>query len=460
MAEQQIFTLKQVLTSIRKTIENRYQQHYWVKAEMHKLNRFPSGHCFPELLQKEDGKVVAQIKGTIWRTQFEQINRRFMEVVREPLKEDSTLLLLVKINFDEIYGMGLVVLDIDPSYSLGELQRERNETIKRLHAENLLNANQNLPFPLLPSRIAVISAEASKGLSDFDQILDKNPWGYRFFRMLFQSSLQGDQAVPSILSALEKIRKVKDHFDVVVIVRGGGGEVGLSCYNNYELCSALASFPLPVMTGIGHSTNLTVAEMVAFRNAITPTELAEVFIQSYHQFSIPLTEAGKTLRLWSESILKDHGQLLTTNSDRFRQAVKQGLKSEQTFLDGKLSQLQKGIRFRNSLSRNDLQQYHEKLRQFYQLHLLEESRQIKLFRDRFSRASRLLLEREWLRLSTQEKSVRQLDPIRVLRRGYSIVTLNGKLTGQDNRPAPGDELHIETAESKLTAAVTTIKIKK
>jgi len=146
----QIFSLKQVVSSIRKTIEERYQSNYWVKAEMHKLNLYPSGHAFPELVQKEEGKIVAQINGSIWKQNFQRINQRFIEVVREPLKEGTTLLLNVKVTFNETFGMSLQILDIDPSYTLGELQRERQETLLQLKKEGLLNLNQQLDFPLLP----------------------------------------------------------------------------------------------------------------------------------------------------------------------------------------------------------------------------------------------------------------------------------------------------------------------
>src|SRR5690606_17364629 len=162
-----------------------------------------------ELLQKEDGKIVAQIRGTIWNHQFEQINKRFIEVVKEPLKEDTTLLMQVKVTFHESYGLSLQIVDIDPNYALGELQRERQETLKKLQKEGLLNANQQLDFPLLPKRIAVISADSSKGLSDFMQIIKNNEWKYKFFTMLFPAYLQGDNAASSIIAQLKQIEKVK-----------------------------------------------------------------------------------------------------------------------------------------------------------------------------------------------------------------------------------------------------------
>ena len=173
---------------------------------MHKLNKYPSGHCFPELLQKEDGKIVAQISGSIWKHNFGRINQRFIDVVKEPLKEDTTLLMQVKVSFHETYGLSLKILDIDPNFALGELQRERQETLKKLKAKGLINTNQQVPFPLLPKRVAVISAESSKGLSDFMQVLDRNEWGYSFFTMLFPSYVQGDMAADSIIKQLENIK--------------------------------------------------------------------------------------------------------------------------------------------------------------------------------------------------------------------------------------------------------------
>ena len=267
MNERQVFTLKQVVSSIKKTISERYNSSYWVKAEMHKLNKYPSGHAFPELVQKEDGKIVAQINGNIWKTQFEQINRKFIETVKEPLNEGKNLLLLVKVVYNEPYGLSLQILDIDPSFSLGELQKERDETLKKLSTLGILNNNQQLKLPLIPKRIALISADSSKGLSDFMEIIKDANGKYVIDTYLFQAYLQGDVAIDSIIQALRKIKKMQHHFDAVLIIRGGGGEVGLSCYNNFQLCEAIATFPLPVLTGIGHSTNLTVAEMIAYRNA-------------------------------------------------------------------------------------------------------------------------------------------------------------------------------------------------
>lgn len=458
MAEDlKIFTLRQVVSSIRKTLEERYQQLYWVKAEMHKLNRYPSGHCFPELLQKEDGKIVAQITGSIWSHNYERINKRFIEVAKEPLKEDTTLLMQVKIAFHETYGLSLQIMDIDPNYALGELQRERQETLKRLQKEGIINANQQLEFPLLPKRIAVISAASSKGLSDFNKVLETNPWGYQFFTMLFPAYLQGDLAAKSIISQLKRIERVRNHFDAVVIVRGGGGEVGLSCYNNYELCAAVAQFPIPILTGIGHSTNMTVAEMIAFRNAITPTELADFLIQSFHNFSLPVKEATQQLIRASRQLLREQNQLLKSTTQQFKSGSSRAVLKHLHTLNVFKSSI--GVQAPLLLRRqeNELKR-EEQLLVHRSQHMVDVNRlQLATKSQLIGINVQVMLAKSKSEIDQLSQSVRLLDPIHVLKRGYSITQIQGKSISETNRPKDGDTISTRTANFTITSTVNELK---
>ena len=473
--QRQIFTLKQVALSIKKTIEDRYHQMYWVKAEMHKLNLYPSGHCFPELLQKEDGKILAQMTASIWNHNYQRINKKFVEIVKEPLREDSTLLMQVKIVFHETYGLSLQILDIDPNYALGELQRERQETLLRLQKENLLNLNQSLPFPLLPKRIAIISADTSKGLSDFRKVVDTNHWNYTFFTVLFQAYLQGDIAVKSIQEQLRKIEKVKHHFDVVLIVRGGGGEVGLSCYNNFELCKSIATFPLPILTGIGHSTNLTVAEMVAYRNAITPTELGDFLIQSFHNFSVPVKDAIKTIRTYSKNTLELENKSLTSELKLFKNTTTQRLNETKNHLVNASTSVRTNAKF--SLAR-------EKESVFNSQKLIKKSAkdvfsietssiaslienvgkriqfELKIKKGEVERAVEIFPKIIQNKLNSQKNSLQQLeqsvklmDPIQVLKRGYSITLIDGKTIKENTEIKPGKTIITKTYFGEIESQV-------
>lgn len=287
-----IFTLKEVLTSVQKTILNRYKTAFWVKAEMNKLNYYSkSGHCYPEIIEKIDGNLTLQVRANLWKSDYERINKGFISVLGEPLKDGIKILFYAKVNFDIVYGFQLIILDIDPSYSLGELEKEKQQTILKIKQEGFFYKNKSLVLPLLPKRIAVISVETSKGYADFKKIIDNNHWSYKFFYMLFPSLLQGEKSVNEIISQLKKIKRVKHHFDLVAIIRGGGGDIGLSSFNNYELAREILLFPIPVLTGIGHATNETVAEMVANKNAIKPTELADFLIQKFQDFDKSLINA-------------------------------------------------------------------------------------------------------------------------------------------------------------------------
>jgi len=453
----QIFTLRQVVSSIRKTIEERYNREYWVKAEMHKLGQTRAGHCYPELVQKEDGKIVAEMRGTIWKHSFDRINARFMEVVKEPLKEDTTLLMKVKVNFHEIYGISLQILDIDPNYSLGELQRERSETLKKLQKENLLNANQKVDFPLLPKRVAIISAESSKGLSDFMQVIEGNDWNYSFFTMLFPATLQGDQAEHTIIAQLENIRRVQDHFDIVVIVRGGGGEVGMSCYNNYNLCKAIASFPMPVLTGIGHSTNLTVAEMVSYRNAITPTELGDFLIQAFHEFSVPIKDAVKSIKTHSLQSLEMSKMTLAHISTTFSAAATGELSKQkfvlQEFRSGLLSGTQKTFGF----NKERIRRLEQSTVSAGRLMIQEQRNGLRRLTEQLPFHSNAHILKEHNNVDRLEQSIRLMDPINVLNRGFSITTFEGKTINVSNKVKAGDKISTRTANFTIESEVTSNK---
>ena len=453
MSEKQVFTLQQVVRSIKKTLEDRYSQNYWVKAEMHKLNKYPSGHAFPELVQKDDNKIVAQITGTIWKQQLERINTKFIEVVKEPLREGTTLLLLVKINYSETFGLGLQILDIDPSYSLGELQKQREETLRKLAKEGLLNLNQKLHFPLLPKRVAIISADSSKGLSDFLQVLQENEKSYFIFTHLFNAYLQGDVAVQSIISALKKIKRVKDHFDIVIIVRGGGAEVGMTCYNNYDLCKAIAEFPLPVLTGIGHSTNLNVAEMVSFRNEITPTKLAEFLLQTFREFE------QETKRLNREMIAHSL-QLIDKTKQDFNGQVRVFKHASLRFTDSLKNELNQQIIELKNTTRYFLKNENDAVLSLKNDYRIVTKEIITAERNTLSLISKPIkgsllhfFERKESDLEQLEKTVNILNPSNVLQRGYSLTLLNGKILSAKNKPKKGDLIESKTNSLTLFSRV-------
>ncbi len=436
--DKKIYTLFEVNKSIQKTLNERYKSALWVKAEMNKLNYYnQSGHCFPEMVEKKDGKVIAQMRCSLWKNDYININNAFLRILKEPLKDGIKILFLAQITFDPTYGLSLHILDIDPGYTLGDLEKEKAETIQKLKSEGIYDQNKTLKLPLLPQRIAIISVESSKGYADFMDVISTNPWNYIFFHLLFPSLLQGEKAVEGIVNQLRRIQKVKQHFDVVVIIRGGGGDIGLSCYNNYQLAREIALFPLPVLTGIGHSTNETVAEMISFSNAITPSKLAEYLIQAFHNFAVPVQKAKekiteKALRLISQEHEKliSEMKLFSAVTKRFLQEDYSRLKSFKTSLH-----LHAGITVQKQMV--NIGQWSAKL----------------------SERSNSLLKEAKNELYYLEKNVNNMNPRNVLKRGYSITKINGKTITNLNQISEGDTINTLLFEGTIISTVKATQTK-
>jgi len=430
--DKKVYSLLQVTKSIQKTISDRYASSFWVKAEMNKLNYYKqSGHCFPELVEKQDGKIIAQINATLWKEDFLQINNNFLNTLKEPLKDGIKILFLARVSFDPTYGLALRIIDIDPDFTMGDLQREKQETIHKLLAEGIFNRNKNLSLPLLPKRIAIISVETSKGYVDFLKVIEGNEWKYKFFHFLFPSLLQGEKAVDSIIRQFERIRTVINHFDVVVILRGGGADIGLSCYNHYSLAKEIALFPIPVLTGIGHATNETVSEMISFSNAITPTKLAEFLLQKMHNFSVPVQRA-------LEKIIDKSRRLLLEEKTKFQSEVKL------------FSSVTENILIRNH---HTLRAESQSLLQQALFRFRNEKLLLISFRDDCLEQSGLFLKKQTVDLVNIEKNVQNMDPINVLKRGYSMTLLKGKAIRDLENVQAGDELNTVLYKGNIKSIV-------
>lgn len=323
------FSLSEVTASIRRTISSRYGSSFWVRAEMIKLNHYPySGHAFPDLIEKKDGVIVAQMRAIIWSGDLKRINEKFFRCGMGALSDGVSILFRATIMYDEFHGLSLRIIDIDTSFTLGELEKQRINCIERLKAEKIFALNKSKQLPALPKRFAIISVESSKGYNDFMKVVLSHSPKFAIFTHLFPSLLQGEGAVYSMLQAFERIEAVAEFFDAVLIIRGGGGDVGLSCYNDYRLCRAVALCSLPVLTGIGHSTNQTVAEQTAWHDFITPTDLADSIL-GYHETAFQnITEARNSLLSCSDDVLKREKQNLVQTRVELIEKIKRRMSRE------------------------------------------------------------------------------------------------------------------------------------
>ena len=403
---QPIYALSEITKSIESVISKNYKRAYYIKAEILKLNHYPhSGHCYPELVEKENNKIKSQLRGVIWSSQFRNINERFIAITGEPLKENISVLCLATVEFSGQYGLNLQIQDIEPLFTLGEMARNKREVIEKLKKEQKFLLNKQKKLPLLPQKIAVISVETSKGYSDFMVTLQQNQWQYRFQCTLFPSILQGEKALVSMPYQLSQIEKRQQEFDCVVIVRGGGGDVGMSCYDDYGLAAAVATFPLPIITGIGHSTNETVTDMVAFANKITPTEVAYFLIQQFHNFSVQVDEC----------------------KDKLIKYVKNRLQ-EETFYFSKIHQ---------QLILNLGKYNHQK------------EKEIQIITQRMQNATVQYLLKQQNALHQAQTKIELLHPENILKRGYSITMKNGKAIRSAEEIAVGDVITTKLFQGEI-----------
>lgn len=425
--------------------------------------------------------MTAQMKAILWRADFQTANARFLELLQEPLKDGIKILFLAKILFDASHGLSLHILEIDPVFTLGDLEREKKETIARLHAEGVFGQNKQLSMPLLPKRIAIISVETSKGLADFLNIIRTNPWRYRFECTLFPSLLQGDKAVEAIVNQLGRIAETQERFDVAAIIRGGGGDIGLSCYNKYTIAKSIATFPLPLLTGIGHATNETVAETVAKFNAITPTQLAEHLLKYFHAFSQRIVFAEeKNKNLHSETIAKERSAL-TRLSQGFSVSVLRQLvaRKERLHRSGQSLSMNAGFllekhktQLASTVQRISLAQKSKIEMSRYRIQGLGHSLSVSvqsLLKKQQQLASNSVMELqnataryfvdEAENLAVQKKNILAMDPMQVLKRGYAMVSnLDGTSLTKASDLHPDKKLIVRFHDGQTTASVNEIKL--
>ncbi|MBO5405910.1 MAG: exodeoxyribonuclease VII large subunit [Bacteroidales bacterium] len=278
-------SLLELQERIRRGIEGAVPHQVWITAEIGEIKNHPSGHCYLDLVDYKEGErgVAAKARSVIWSSAWRMLQPYFLSAAGVPLSKGLNVLLKVQANFSAVYGLSLNILDIDPSFTVGELELRRQQTIKRLQQEGCMEMNAQLQLSPLPRRIAVISSATAAGYRDFMNHLHKNEYGFRFSTELFPAQMQGQEAPESIIVALDKIAEREGEFDVVAILRGGGAAMDLLCFDDYSLAVNIAQFPLPVITGIGHDHDYHIADMVANTWLKTPTAVADYFVDIFVQ---------------------------------------------------------------------------------------------------------------------------------------------------------------------------------
>ena len=295
--EKEIFDLFELQQKLKKGVECLFPKRIWVRAEVSAVKARNGGHCYLELSQSGDSGLVAKTSAVIWSSKYRFIAPYFESVTGSPISEGMVILIEVQVSYSELYGLSLVINDIDPEYSVGVKELERQKTIERLQKEGLMDLQSGLQLPALPYRLAVVSADDAAGYRDFMRHLHENPYGFGFETALYSALMQGAGCPASIIDALDRIMADGGDFDAVLVLRGGGAKLDLACFDDYELAAVIAQYPLPVLTAIGHDQDYHVADMVAHTFVKTPTALADFFLDIYEDEDARLSSYLTRMRL-------------------------------------------------------------------------------------------------------------------------------------------------------------------
>ena len=406
-------------------------QNQWVVAETSDL-RVVRGHCYMELVEKNDaGTTVAKLNAVIWSSNYPRLVAKFMAATGAELKTGMKVLVKVSANFHSQFGFKAVINDIDPSYTMGDMARQRHEILKRLKADGIIDMNKELPITAVPQRIAVISAAGAAGYGDFMNQLANNPYRLKFYTCLFGASMQGAQTVPTVLAALDHINDHLDLFDAVVIIRGGGATSELNSFDNYDLAAAVAQFPLPVIVGIGHDRDETVLDFVAAIRVKTPTAAAEWLINRGTNALAHLDELQETVVTAVRDTVGHAREQLAYYTSMIPAASRRIIDTNMLRLDNYTKAI--------PLAANNL--------------ITAQCTRLDRALERMGEAIEHALQREQQRLQALGDKAALLSPENTLQRGYALVTAGGKCVTAGSQLQPGDHIHVQFAEGSTDATV-------
>jgi exodeoxyribonuclease VII large subunit len=406
------FSLSELNRRVKSAIRDYLPETYWIRAETSDVRRNQNGHCYLEFIEKDAAtqSIVAKARGMIWSNLFQMLSAYFETETGQPFTSGLNVLVRVSVEFHELYGFSLTVVDIDPSFTVGEIARNRQLVLKQLEEEGVLTLNRELPLAELTNRIAVISSPTAAGYEDFRDQLSKNPGGLAFYTRLFPAVMQGDRSEASIIAALEKVFQYSHLFDAVAIIRGGGATSDLSCFDSYFVATNVAQFPLPVVSGIGHERDVTVLDHVAHTRAKTPTAVAEFFISHLTQTAAELIAFQDRIVSESETVMvREQSALFTLSKEVVHQST--------LLLQREIA----GVEQLSGTLKHSLKQQ---------------------------------LQREHHFVESRQQYVQMVSPAHILRRGYTLTTRNGKIITSLKGLTVDDTIQTQFRDGVSTSVIT------
>lgn len=427
-------TLQEFNNRIKRLLADPSVMNCWVVAETTdvRINQ----HCYLQLLEKnpKTGATVAKIKAIIWGNQFRFLNARFKQVTGRDIGNDMKIMVCLSVNYSPQYGLTVVINDINPEFTLGDMERQRQEILNRLTQEGIIGQNKTVPVPPVLQRIAIVSAAGAAGYGDFMKQLTDNKYGVCFYPCLFQATMQGVKTVSTVLAALDKVEQNQHLFDCVVIIRGGGGTEELNSFDNYDLARRVATFPLPVIVGIGHERDITVLDYVAGIRVKTPTAAAEHII---------LQAANALAHIGDLS-----NQVVSIARDYIARA-----KEQLSYYAGNLPIMAQRIIDTNTLR---LQNFIQNIPLHVQRRIEGENAQLARQKDAIKNAVAQVKIKETMRLEALGDKIELLSPRKVMARGYTLTTCEGKIMTDAAQLEAGKLVTIHFRDGKVVAGTQSV----
>lgn len=449
-------TLTELQLLVKDALYMTFPDMYWVSAEIAELKVNYAGHCYLELVEKlSDGRnPKARARAIIWNNRWSFISSYFSNMTQQTLREGMKVMLKVKIEYHELYGLSLVVSDIDPAFTIGEMAVRRQMVIKKLEEEGIFDMNRELEFPLLPQRIAVISSRNAAGLSDFLNHLATNSYGYVFHTALFEASMQGTETENDVINALYKIGSASEMFDVVAIIRGGGSQSDLSWFDNYNIAFNVTQFPLPVLTGIGHEKDLSVTDMVAYKSLKTPTAVADFLIDAVAGTEELILTMSKDIAERSRLIMESYRNVLDKSKMRLIPVAKMMVSGFRGLLSQTTIELIKTGKEMISGAGRLPSSLETRLGSASRALVMNRSSALALKRQYLQNYPAVLLKNKTVMLENLENSLSILSPENVLRRGYTITSMNGVIIKEAALLSEGDIIETAFRDGNISSKVS------
>jgi len=447
--------LSKLLSVVKDTMAEAFPMPVWVKAEISSWSPRANGHCYLELSQSRGSKLVAQVRAMIWSWKYLSLKSYFEKETGQQLQAGLTVLVQVKVNFSELYGVSLYVENIDPAFTLGEKALERKRIIERLTAQGYMDMQKELALPDIPRRLAVITSLTAAGYQDFRNHLLNNEEGYAFILQLFEASMQGADAPTSIAAALQEA--AEKGFDAILILRGGGSELDLACFDDEDLSIAIATCPVPVVTAIGHDKDVHIADMVAGQSVKTPTALADLFLDAFREQDEKARQRAIRIAAALQKRVSQAELHLQTKDAAIQRMAQRRISQAQQALEASFGRVRVALQRRVGELEGPLQRGINRISRALTRKVADVTRQMDASAHRIKFAAGARLSTEVSKMALKEALIKASDPRNILQMGYVLVTgKDNKVLKTVDKVSTGDRIGVRFSDGSLTAKVENV----